>query len=61
MQTIYILTRACDLITENHSTIEAANNSSDRWEADGHEVYKDRLSAFLEYDRERRRNATINV
>ena len=53
---IYILTRACDLMTERYATQNAANDACDAWEAGGHEVYTNRLQAQLEYDKARRFN-----
>ena len=51
MYTIYIIDRANQFHVEHHSTQEQADDSSDRWEAGGHDVYTDRTRALLAMDR----------
>ena len=55
MYTIYIIDRANQFHVEHHATQEQADDASDRWEAEGHDVYSDRMRALLAMDRYARR------
>lgn len=51
MYTIYIIDRANQFSVEHHSTQQQADDSSDAWEAGGHDVFTDRMRALLAMDR----------